>query len=86
MFKINKLCERFKYRLNDPLVISPSKKKETMIGLYFSEDGKFLMWLSNEQIRMLVDMGTEVTDMKVVTARLKHSKQSYYEGFYEVML
>lgn len=86
MFKIKTLCERFKYRLHDPLVISPSKKKDTMIGLYFSEDGKFIMWLSNDQIRMLLDMETPVTDGKLVNARLSHSKQSYYEGFYEVAL
>lgn len=86
MFKIKTLCERFKYRLHDPLVIRPSKKKDTMIGLYFSEDGKFIMWLSNDQIRMLLDMETPVTDDKLVNARLLHSKQSYYEGFYEVAL
>ena len=86
MFKIKTLCERFKHRLHDSLVISPSKKKETMIGLYFSNDGKFVMWLSNDQIRMLLDMGTDITEEKTVRERLKHAKQSYYEGFYKVAI
>ena len=86
MFKIDTLCNRFKDRLRDPLVIKPSKKKDTMIGLYFINDGKFIMWLSNDQIRMLQSMGIKQEDSKTISKRLKYNKQAYYEGFYEVAI
>jgi len=86
MFKIDTMCNRFKDRLHEQLIMRPSKKKDTMIGLYFISDGKFIMWLSNEQIRMLQRMGTAEASSKVIKQRLKFQKESYYEGRYEVVI